>query len=143
MLDRFPILRQRLGQRAGTLSGGEQQMMVLGRALIAGPKLLLIDELSLGLAPVVMGDILGIVDEFTARGVTLLVVEQSINVAASLTDHAYFLEKGEVSFSGPTAELLEAGRHRPFGVLRGAIVTAASCWASSASTSRRRSSCSA
>ena len=100
-------------------------MMALGRALVAAPKMLMIDELSLGLAPVVMGDILGIVDEFTARGITLLVVEQSINMAASLTDHAYFLEKGEVRFSGPTTELLERG-----DIARSVFFGAPSCAAS-------------
>ena len=109
VVGRFPVLRERLTQRAGTLSGGEQQMMALGRALVAAPELLLIDELSLGLAPVVMGEILAMVDEFVQRGTTLLIVEQSLNIAASITDRGYFMEKGEVRFSGPTQELAERG----------------------------------
>ncbi|HUR77090.1 MAG TPA: MFS transporter [Acidimicrobiales bacterium] len=107
VLELFPKLRPRLGQRAGTLSGGEQQMMAIGRALIANPKLLIIDELSLGLAPVVVQDILRSVDEIVSRGTTLLLVEQSLNIALGVTEHAYFMEKGAIRFSGPTAELAE------------------------------------
>ncbi len=107
--DLFPELAQRSTQRAGTLSGGEQQMMAVGRALVAGPELLMIDELSLGLAPVVMGEILAMVDEIVARGTTLILVEQSLNVAVNMTDHAYFMEKGEFRFSGPTEDLLDRG----------------------------------
>jgi len=109
VLDVFPALGAHLDRPAGTLSGGEQQMMALGRALVAAPTLLMIDELSLGLAPVVMQDILAMVDELSRRGTTLLIVEQSLNVALSITDHAYFMEKGEIRFSGPTADLLERG----------------------------------
>lgn len=109
VLTRFPMLRERSKQRAGTLSGGEQQMMALGRAMVAEPELLMIDELSLGLAPVIMGEILHMIADFAERRTTLLIVEQSLNVAAALTDHAYFLEKGEVRFSGPTDELLDRG----------------------------------
>ena len=108
-LELFPVLRSRASQRAGTLSGGEQQMMALGRAFIADPKLLMIDELSLGLAPVVMSEILRMIEEFSRTGTTLLLVEQSLNVAASITEHGYFMEKGEIRYSGPTLELLERG----------------------------------
>jgi branched-chain amino acid transport system ATP-binding protein len=108
-LDLFPSLRPRLDQAAGTLSGGEQQMLALGRALLAEPRLLLIDELSLGLAPVVMAEIVAAVERLVAGGTTVLLVEQSLNVALGLAEHAYFMEKGEVRFSGPTAELLERG----------------------------------
>ena len=108
-LEVFPALRPRLGQSAGTLSGGEQQMMAVGRALMADPSLLMIDELSLGLAPVVMQQIVGAVEQLAERGTTLLIVEQSLNVALALANRAYFLEKGEVRFSGETAELLERG----------------------------------
>ncbi|MBW3664042.1 MAG: ABC transporter ATP-binding protein [Actinobacteria bacterium] len=109
VLELFPELRMRLRQAAGTLSGGEQQMMAVGRALITDPRLLIIDELSLGLAPVVAGKILDVVDRLREQGVTMLVVEQSIHVACAITDRAYFLEKGEVRFAGPTTELLERG----------------------------------
>ena len=109
VLDLFPGLRTRLDQSAGSLSGGEQQMVALGRALVAGPRLLIIDELSLGLAPAVLQQILVMVDELVRRGTTLLVVEQSLNIALSITSHAYFMEKGEVRFSGPTEGLLERG----------------------------------
>jgi branched-chain amino acid transport system ATP-binding protein len=103
----FPVLRERRKQKGGTLSGGEQQMMALGRAFIAGPELLMIDELALGLAPIVMQEIVRIVEEVVARGTTLILVEQSLNVALSMTEHAYFMEKGEIRFSGPTSELME------------------------------------
>src|SRR5207302_1723855 len=91
------------------LSGGEQQMVALGRALLAGPDLLLVDEVSLGLAPVVMQEVAAGIDRIVSRGTTLLLVEQSLNVALALAEQAYFMEKGEVRFSGPTGELLERG----------------------------------
>jgi ABC-type branched-subunit amino acid transport system ATPase component len=103
----FPILRERWDQRAGNLSGGEQQMLTLGQAFLAKPKLLLIDELSLGLAPIIVEQLLGIVRAIHESGTTVVLVEQSVNVAITLADRAVFLEKGEVRFNGPTAELLE------------------------------------
>ena len=109
VLDVFPQLRLRLDQAAGVCSGGEQQMMAIGRALIARPRLLMIDELSLGLAPIVMSEILAAVDEAVGRGTAILLVEQSLNVALTLTSWAYFMEKGEVRFAGPTDALLERG----------------------------------
>ena len=105
----FPQLRARLDQQAGTLSGGEQQMMALGRALISGPELLMVDELSLGLAPVVMQEIVRMLEEALRRGITLLVVEQSLNVALTLAEKGYFMEKGEIRFSGSIADLVERG----------------------------------
>ena len=102
----FPALVSRKDQAAGTLSGGEQQMVALGRAFIAEPRLLLIDELSLGLAPVIVDQLLGIVRAFSARGTTLVLVEQSVNVALSVATTAYFMERGEVRFGGPAADLL-------------------------------------
>ncbi len=107
VLEFFPVLRDRWDQRAGNLSGGEQQMLTLGQAFIARPRLLLIDELSLGLAPIVVEQLLGIVRAIHARGTTVVLVEQSVNVAITLADRAVFMEKGEVRFDGPTADLLD------------------------------------
>lgn len=108
-LSLLPQLAPKLQQRGGTLSGGEQQLLALGRALIARPELLMIDELSLGLAPVVVQEAMRITEELAARGVSILLVEQSLNVAVALTSRAYFMEKGEIRFSGQTAELLKRG----------------------------------
>ncbi len=103
----FPRLRERYEQLAGDLSGGEQQMLALGMAFIAKPKLLLIDELSLGLAPTIVEQLLGIVRRIRDEGTAIILVEQSINVALTVAERAYFLEKGEVRFEGPTSELLQ------------------------------------
>jgi branched-chain amino acid transport system ATP-binding protein len=103
----FPILRERQDQMAGNLSGGEQQMLALGGALMTRPTLLMIDELSLGLAPTIVAQLLEVVREIHARGTTIVIVEQSINVALNLAQRAVFMEKGEVRFEGPTAGLLE------------------------------------
>jgi branched-chain amino acid transport system ATP-binding protein len=107
VLDLFPILSQRHNQMAGNLSGGEQQMLALGSALMTRPELLMIDELSLGLAPTIVGQLLEVVEEVHSRGTTIVIVEQSINVALNLAKRAVFMEKGEVRFEGPAAELLE------------------------------------
>jgi ABC-type branched-subunit amino acid transport system ATPase component/ABC-type branched-subunit amino acid transport system permease subunit len=107
VLTLFPVLRDRLDQRAGTMSGGEQQMLALAQAFLGSPRLLLIDELSLGLAPTVVAELLEVVRGQVASGVTVVLVEQSVNVALTVAKRAVFLEKGEVRFTGPTAELLE------------------------------------
>ena len=107
VLDQFPRLRERWGQLAGNLSGGEQQQLALGMAFVAKPKLLVIDELSLGLAPTIVEQLLEMVRAIHATGCTIIVVEQSVNVALTIASRAFFMEKGEVRFSGPTAELLE------------------------------------
>jgi ABC-type branched-subunit amino acid transport system ATPase component len=107
VLATFPSLAERMAQPAGRLSGGEQQQLALARALLLNPEVLCVDELSLGLAPVVVGELLGIVGRLHDNGITLIVVEQSLNIAAQLCDRAVFLEKGQVRFEGPTAELLE------------------------------------
>ncbi|HEU5082418.1 MAG TPA: ATP-binding protein [Acidimicrobiales bacterium] len=107
VFDRFPRLRERRDQLAGTLSGGEQQMLALGKAFLTEPRLLCIDELSLGLQPSIVADILDIVREVHARGTTIIIVEQSLNVALSLATTAVFMEKGQVRFTGPARELLE------------------------------------
>jgi branched-chain amino acid transport system ATP-binding protein len=103
----FPILADRGDQLAGNLSGGEQQMLGLAMAFIAKPRLLMIDELSLGLAPTIVGQLVDIVRAIHAQGTTVIVVEQSVNVALTLAHRAVFMEKGEVRFSGPTADLLD------------------------------------
>jgi ABC-type branched-subunit amino acid transport system ATPase component len=103
----FPRLAERRNQTSQTLSGGEQQMLALSKALILEPRLLLIDELSLGLAPRIVAQLLEMVREINRRGTAVVLVEQSVNVALSLADHAYYLEKGEVRFDGATADLLE------------------------------------
>ncbi|MDT7572961.1 MAG: branched-chain amino acid transport system ATP-binding protein livF [Actinomycetota bacterium] len=102
----FPRLAERRNSLASTLSGGEQQMLGLSKALIVKPRLLLIDELSLGLAPVVVGQLLDLVRVINAEGTAIVLVEQSVNIALSLAEHAYFMEKGEMRFDGPSAELL-------------------------------------
>ena len=107
VLLRFPRLRERYDQMAGNLSGGEQQQLALGMAFISLPELLIIDELSLGLAPTIVEQLLELVREINARGTAIVLVEQSVNVALTVADRAYFMEKGEVRFEGPTAELLE------------------------------------
>ena len=107
VLDVFPRLGERLGQRAGTLSGGEQQQLALAKAFVLDPTLLCIDELSLGLAPVIVQELLEIVARIRETGVAMVLVEQSLNVAAAMCERAVFMEKGEVRFEGATAELLE------------------------------------
>jgi ABC-type branched-subunit amino acid transport system ATPase component/MFS family permease len=106
VLDLFPRLRERYRQPAGVLSGGERQMLTLAQSFLLKPKLLLIDELSLGLAPTVVQELLVALREINAAGTAVVLVEQSVNVALTLADRAYFMEKGEVRFSGPTSELL-------------------------------------
>jgi len=107
VLERFEVLGRRLEEPAADLSGGQQQMLALGMAFIQRPRLVLIDELSLGLAPIVVEQLLPMVGELRERGASVVVVEQSVNVALALADEAYFMEKGEIRFHGPTAELLE------------------------------------
>jgi len=103
----FPRLAERLAQPAGSLSGGEQQQLALAKALLLDPKVLCIDELSLGLAPVIVGELIEVVARIHQTGVTLVVVEQSLNIAVQLCARAVFMEKGQVRFEGRTADLLE------------------------------------
>jgi branched-chain amino acid transport system ATP-binding protein len=107
VLDMFPLLASRLDDPAANLSGGQQQMLALSMAFLARPRLLLIDELSLGLAPVVVEQLLPIIEIIRSRGTTVILVEQSVNLALSIAQTAYFMEKGEIRFHGPTSELLE------------------------------------
>jgi branched-chain amino acid transport system ATP-binding protein len=106
VLEMFPKLVPLLKQPAGTLSGGEQQMLTLAQGLMGQPKVLLIDELSLGLAPTIVADLLVAVRQIQALGIPIVVVEQSVNIALSLAQRAYFMEKGQIRFEGPTEELL-------------------------------------
>lgn len=103
-LDLFPRLRERLSRRAATLSGGEKQMLALAKALIVEPRLLLIDELSLGLAPALVTELVPVVRQIAARGASVLLVEQSLNVACDLADRAYVMEKGEIRHRGPVTD---------------------------------------
>ena len=105
-LEAFPRLHERRASLAATLSGGEQQMLGLSKALILQPRLLLIDELSLGLAPVIVGQLLDMVRRINEGGTAVVLVEQSVNIALSLVDHAYFMERGQMRFDGPAQQLL-------------------------------------
>ncbi len=102
----FPRLEERSWQLAGTLSGGEQQMLAVGRALMSRPKLMMLDEPSLGLAPLVVQDIFSIIREINKQGVTILLIEQNANMALKIADLAYVLETGTITLSGTGAELL-------------------------------------
>jgi len=101
----FPRLEERRAQLAGTLSGGERQMLAMGRALMAKPKLLMLDEPSLGLAPLIIKEIFRIIAELKETGVAILLVEQNARAALQVSDYAYVLETGEVSLAGPSQEL--------------------------------------
>lgn len=102
----FPILKERSWQLAGTLSGGEQQMLAVGRALMSRPKLMMMDEPSLGLAPLIVKDIFNIIKEVNNQGVTILLIEQNANAALHIADIGYVLETGEIKMKGTGAELL-------------------------------------
>lgn len=103
----FPALDQRREEPAANLSGGQQQMLAIGMALLGRPRLLMIDELSLGLAPVIVEQLLPVLRQLADEGVTIILVDQSVNVALTVAETAYFMEKGEIRFHGPTAELLD------------------------------------
>lgn len=105
VFDKFPRLLERKEQIAGTLSGGEQQMLAMGRALMSRPKLLLLDEPSMGLAPLLVKEIFNIIKEINAGGTTILLVEQNANMALSIADKAYVLETGRITLSGTAQEL--------------------------------------
>jgi branched-chain amino acid transport system ATP-binding protein len=112
VFDLFPLLRERAGQTAGTLSGGEQQMLAIGRALMAKPRLLMLDEPSLGLAPMLVADIFEVVRDLRRRGLTVMLVEQNAVHALQLSDRGYVLENGNVVLEGTGEELLGDDRVR-------------------------------
>jgi branched-chain amino acid transport system ATP-binding protein len=101
----FPVLRERRRQLAGNMSGGEQQMCAMGRALMAAPRLLIVDEMSLGLAPVIVDQLLSILSDIRSRGVTILLVEQDVFAAFSVADRGYVMETGRIVREGPVSEL--------------------------------------
>lgn len=105
VFDRFPRLKERIGQMAGTLSGGEQQMLAMGRALMSRPRLLLLDEPSMGLAPLLIKEIFAIIQDINKTGTTVLLVEQNANMALSIAHRAYVLETGRITLSGDAKEL--------------------------------------
>jgi branched-chain amino acid transport system ATP-binding protein len=107
MFDRFPRLKERITQMAGTLSGGEQQMLAVARALMSRPKLLLMDEPSVGLAPLVVAEIFSIIRQLHAEGTSIFLVEQNAHMALKVAQHFYLMEQGRVSFSGSPGELAE------------------------------------
>ena len=105
VFDRFPRLKERISQLAGTLSGGEQQMLAMGRALMSRPRLLLLDEPSMGLAPLLIKEIFAIIQDINKTGTTVLLVEQNANMALSIAHRAYVLETGRITLSGDAKEL--------------------------------------
>jgi branched-chain amino acid transport system ATP-binding protein len=105
VLTYFPRLKERMKQKAGTLSGGEQQMLAIGRSLMGKPKLLLLDEPSLGLAPILVKEIFGIIRKINQGGCSILLVEQNAHMALSISDYAYVLENGRIALEGPASEL--------------------------------------
>ena len=108
VFSRFPRLKERRKQSAGTLSGGEQQMLAIGRALMARPQLLLMDETSMGLAPLLLVEIFNIIKDINSRGTTILLVEQNANMALSIADQAYVIETGEIVLQGSAKELMQS-----------------------------------
>jgi branched-chain amino acid transport system ATP-binding protein len=119
LMERFPILRERGGQLAGTLSGGEQQQLAIARALMSRPRMLLLDEPSLGLAPIFVDRIFGLIGELRSQGVTVLLVEQNVHRALDVADRAYVLSVGSCVASGATGTLLEGELERAYlGIAR-------------------------
>jgi branched-chain amino acid transport system ATP-binding protein len=112
VFQRFPVLKSRRKQSAGTLSGGEQQMVAIARGLMSDPKLLMLDEPSLGLAPIIAEEVFRIIKEMRSEGRTILLVEQNAIAALALSDRAYLLETGRLTFSGPSNEFMKDARVR-------------------------------
>ncbi len=124
----FPILRKRKSQKAGTMSGGEQQMLAISRALMLKPKLLLLDEPSLGLSPLLVQDIFSTIKELHQSGVTILLVEQNVNRALSIADYGYVLTTGKIFLSGTYEELLDEEKVREQYLGEGKYVRRAKLW---------------
>ncbi|HBH10293.1 MAG TPA: ABC transporter ATP-binding protein, partial [Gammaproteobacteria bacterium] len=112
VVDKFPVLRDRSSQQAGTLSGGEQQMLAIGRALMLNPRLLLLDEPSLGLSPKLVEEIFTIIQDLHKSGVTILLVEQNVNYALKIADYGYVLTSGKIFLSGTYDELYKEEKVR-------------------------------
>jgi branched-chain amino acid transport system ATP-binding protein len=112
VLDIFPRLRERVQQKSGTLSGGEQQMLAIGRALMSRPRLLMLDEPSLGLSPILVATIFSVIREIRERGTTVLLIEQNAQQALAIADRGYVLEVGEIAFSDTAVNLLASDRVR-------------------------------
>jgi branched-chain amino acid transport system ATP-binding protein len=112
MMERFPILRERKNQLAGTLSGGEQQILTIARALMSSPKLLMLDEPSLGLMPTLVREVFKIIQEIHAEGTTVLLVEQNARKALAIAEYAYVIETGEVVLEGPAKQIREMDQVR-------------------------------
>ena len=110
VFERFPRLEERVNQQAGTLSGGEQQMLAMGRALMSKPKIILMDEPSMGLSPLLVKEIFAIIREVNKQGITILLVEQNAKMALAISDRAYVLETGTITLSGDAQELLNDTR---------------------------------
>jgi branched-chain amino acid transport system ATP-binding protein len=106
VFEKFPRLKERMKQRAGTLSGGEQQMLAMGRALMSRPKIMLMDEPSMGLAPIIVKEIFSIIQSINKSGTTILLVEQNANMALSIADRAYVIETGRITMEGKASELI-------------------------------------
>jgi branched-chain amino acid transport system ATP-binding protein len=106
-VEAFPVLKDRLDQLAGTMSGGEQQMLALARAYISGARVILLDEVSMGLAPIIVDAIFAFLDRVAKEGLSLLVVEQYVNKALAIADYAYILVRGRIRFAGDSAELVD------------------------------------
>ncbi|MGN6471127.1 MAG: ABC transporter ATP-binding protein [Rhizobiaceae bacterium] len=107
VLDTFPRLRERLAQKAGTLSGGEQQMLAIGRAMMAEPELLILDEPSIGLSPLLVEEMFALIGRLRERGLTILLVEQNVMQSLEIADRAFVMENGEIRLSGKASEMLD------------------------------------